>query len=43
MLNRLNRKKENNVLKSFIEYVNSQNPTILLDESKQVLFDLQSH
>ena len=43
MLNRLNTKKENNVLKSFIEYVNSQNPTFLLDESKQVLFDLQSH
>lgn len=43
MLNQLNTKKENKVLKSFIEYVNSQNPTFLIDESQQVLFDLQSH
>jgi len=37
-LNRLNTKKHNKVLESFIDYVNGENPTLMLDDSKNISF-----
>ena len=40
-LNKLNTKKENEVLDAFVGYVNNQNPALFSDESKRVFFQLK--